>query len=441
MSKKAFYVDSEVGTLRRLMVHYPNDGIGRIIPGKFEEWLYDDTVWLERMRKEYDYYLDILNYFLVELREQETGEKVNPNEVIVRPEYYLEKILTESEHKDKSRYEKMKYSLILRVSALEGCDRKIWTILENLDAKPLANALISGVILSEDLKKIKRKKALKLFAIDDSDDLQIFPPLPNFVFTRDVGIMVKDHLLLSKTAYKVRQRETILVKFLAYGYFFVNQKENIIDIWEDTDFFLLDESDKNQKIVTIEGGDIMMISPKHLLVGCSERTSPNAVNKIVEAIFSRPQLEIDLVSVIKVPRARKQMHIDTIFTQFAKDVWILHPDFSEDVRKAREFEKPSYLNHLLYEKEREELKDEESKILQFYRKRIQKNNKPAKRYHKNHDYFLRKRDYKSHPELKYKKPRGLKHLLMQISQIDFGQKNPKVIYCGGNQPPYPKREQ
>src|ERR1700733_10167605 len=58
-------VNSEVGTLRRLLVHSPDSGIGKVVPSKAQDWLFEDIVHLETIRKkEYDFYTKILLYFL-----------------------------------------------------------------------------------------------------------------------------------------------------------------------------------------------------------------------------------------------------------------------------------------------------------------------------------------------------------------------------------------
>src|ERR1700760_5031934 len=58
-------VTSEIGTLRALLIHSPDDGLGRVVPSKAQDWLFEDIVHLDNMRKnEYDYYVKLLLYFL-----------------------------------------------------------------------------------------------------------------------------------------------------------------------------------------------------------------------------------------------------------------------------------------------------------------------------------------------------------------------------------------
>src|SRR6267154_4210002 len=58
-------VSSEVGRLRRLLVHSPDSGLGKVVPSKAQDWLFEDIVHLDTIRrKEYDFYTKILLYFL-----------------------------------------------------------------------------------------------------------------------------------------------------------------------------------------------------------------------------------------------------------------------------------------------------------------------------------------------------------------------------------------
>ena len=58
-------VSNEVGTLRKLLVHSPDSGLGKVVPSKAQDWLFEDIIHLDTMRrKEYDFYVKTLLYFL-----------------------------------------------------------------------------------------------------------------------------------------------------------------------------------------------------------------------------------------------------------------------------------------------------------------------------------------------------------------------------------------
>ena len=65
MVQRSLGVSSEIGTLKRLLVHSPDSGLGKVVPSKAQDWLFEDIVHLDTIRrKEYDYYTKILLYFL-----------------------------------------------------------------------------------------------------------------------------------------------------------------------------------------------------------------------------------------------------------------------------------------------------------------------------------------------------------------------------------------
>jgi arginine deiminase len=67
LNDKNFKIDvtSEIGNLRTLLVHSPDSGLGKVVPSKAQDWLFEDIVHLDTMRrKEYDYYIKLLMYFL-----------------------------------------------------------------------------------------------------------------------------------------------------------------------------------------------------------------------------------------------------------------------------------------------------------------------------------------------------------------------------------------
>ncbi|RYY24308.1 MAG: amidinotransferase, partial [Chitinophagaceae bacterium] len=61
--KTKIQVTSEVGRLRRLLVHSPDSGLGKVVPSKAQDWLFEDIVHLDTIRREeYDMYTKILLY-------------------------------------------------------------------------------------------------------------------------------------------------------------------------------------------------------------------------------------------------------------------------------------------------------------------------------------------------------------------------------------------
>lgn len=80
---------------------------------------------------------------------------------------------------------------------------------------------------------------------------------------------------------------------------------------------------------SIEGGDILNLSPTVLAVGISQRTQPEAVERLAERIFADEAATIDTVLAFEIPRTRAFMHLDTVFTQVDRDKFSVHPGILE----------------------------------------------------------------------------------------------------------------
>ena len=56
----AFHVDSEVGVLRRVLLHRPDLELRRLTPSNCSDLLFDDVLWVKRARQEHDAFADTL---------------------------------------------------------------------------------------------------------------------------------------------------------------------------------------------------------------------------------------------------------------------------------------------------------------------------------------------------------------------------------------------
>lgn len=385
-------VTSEVGTLKRLLVHSPDSGLGKVVPSKAQDWLFEDIVHLETIRRnEYDYYTKILLYFLDP--EKIKGKLAQIDAIEAKRNFY------KPEHKDFFASDKVielqwllaqvledndiKFKLVASVCAIEGCTYQTQKILLQYSAIELAKTFISG---------------------SSKDKQLLFAPIPNFIFTRDIGITINNYVLLNKPAKKARTREALLAKYIFFNHLlFAAYKDNIIELSDSHHNFLLPKEDDDKKI-TLEGGDIMVVSKTHLLVGVSERTSSEAAVQITNILFEKNIVE--KVTVVKIPKKRDYMHIDTVFTQVKRDIWVMLGNFS---RKAVKHEDENPIERILEIK-----KEEKIKILQFHKKSPE-----------NPVSF-----------------ESLEDLLIDISKNDLHcEGDVRFIFSGNNEFPYSAREQ
>ena len=45
-------VSTEIGRLRKLLIHSPDSGLGKVVPSKAQDWLFEDIVHLDTIRKD-----------------------------------------------------------------------------------------------------------------------------------------------------------------------------------------------------------------------------------------------------------------------------------------------------------------------------------------------------------------------------------------------------
>lgn len=389
----AVNVSSEIGRLRRLLIHSPDRGLGKVIPSKAQDWLFEDIVHLDMMRRdEYDYYVKLLLYFLepdtVRGRVNALGDN---NRSFFKPDshdyfrstnvidiqWLLSDILTD---------DTIRTRLIAAICGIERTSFQTQQNLSELDPVELAKVMISGSL---------------------TDRTMLFAPLPNFIFTRDIGIVIGDHVLLNKPAKSARTREALLAQYIFFNHpLFAPYRDKIIEIPDNEHAFLLPDADLNRDLTrsTLEGGDVMMIAPRHLLVGVSERTTLYAAQQVMQLVFDRNL--VDTVTIIKIPKKRDYMHIDTVFTQVSRNTWVLLRSLG---RTGDETRKRDVLHFFAAKDLSEELK-----ILQFTKGQEQK---PV--------------------EIE-----NLEDLLVSISQKDLGATEPvRFIYSGNDEFPFGAREQ
>jgi arginine deiminase len=384
-------VSSEITTLRSVIIHSPDKGLGKVVPSKAQDWLFEDIVHLDTIRKdEYDYYLKVLLYFLdptkvkgkiktIDGDSERNFYKPNHKEFhnsshVIEFQSLLIDILTDNDIRKK---------LVSAVCAIEGLTYQLQNTLIETPAAELAEIIISGSI---------------------NNDEMIFAPIPNLIFTRDIGITINQHILLNKPLKKARSRESLLARYIFFNHpYFLNYINKIIEI-PDAPHHFLRPGEESEIRSSLECGDLMILSKDHLLIGFSERTSATAINETIKILFDKKVVK--KITVIKIPHKRDFMHLDTVFTQVKKNLWvILHAIGKIDV-SGNGYEP---IDHLI-----DSTPSDKIEITQFFEEDI---NNPKK--------FL-----------------SVESLLADVSENDLGSKEKtQFIYSGDEKFPYNSREQ
>ena len=267
-------VTSEIGPLKRVIVHRPEAGIARVSPKRSDELLFDDIVFLPRIQEEHDIFTAVLKKFM------------GPENVV-----YISDLLLEALNADQDAQEE----IIARIIDFEELPTKYIKTLSELANDQLADVLISGYLADQ--------------------DLYLFDPIPNFIFTRDIAVAIKDQVVITRAAKDARHRENFLTRFIFYAHPYFRDMHKNQKIINMNDVELFPRSRRGES-VSIEGGDMMVFSENHFLIGCSERTTEHAIHCLRDVLFDRNL--VDNVVQINIPNDRSCMHIDTVFTRINK---------------------------------------------------------------------------------------------------------------------------
>lgn len=271
MRSTTIRVSSEIEALKKVIVHRPDTGIERISPKNAEELLFDDIVHLPQMQGEHDVFANILKAFL--------GEE---NVLYIR-QLLFEALESNGEMKDE---------MIDMILDFEELPSSYKNLLVDLSNEELAKVLITGYL--------------------ERDDHILFDPIPNFIFTRDIAVIINDHVIITKAAKIARHRENYITRYIFWSHpLFRKLRINgkIINLNHLDDF----PPSKRGESVSLEGGDVMIINKDYLLIGQSERTNQHAINSLKKVLFEKGVIKN--VVQINIPPDRSFMHIDTIFTQ------------------------------------------------------------------------------------------------------------------------------
>lgn len=272
---KKIQVSSEIGVLKRVIIHRPDEGISRISPRRAEELLFDDIVHLPFMQEEHDIFTDVLRAFLGKENVLETRQLL------------VEALATA---------DSTKMDMIAKIIDYEELPQSYVYLLANLSNEDLADTLITGFLAH--------------------DNHLLFDPIPNFIFTRDIAVTVNDHILILKAAKMARFRENFLARFifLCHPIFEKANREGRIINLNNVDLF---PPSKKGESISIEGGDCMILNKDYFLIGCSERTNAYTIRQLSKVLFEKGVVKN--VVQINIPQDRACMHIDTIFTQINKN--------------------------------------------------------------------------------------------------------------------------
>ncbi len=283
-----FGVHSEVGKLRKVMVHRPGLEHLRLTPSNAEELLFDDVLWVSKAKSEHDAFCEVMRERDIEVFEAGTLLA----ETLVKPEvrdWVGEHILNERE-----------------VGIVASQRAREW--IETAEPRQVADFLIGGIAKSD----VETDVGLVWESADPTS--MLLPPLPNFLFQRDPSCWIYDGVTLNPMTKPARKPETLICEAI-YRFHQMFAAEQF-PIW-------LGGSDQDWGRAHVEGGDVQPIGNGAVMIGMGERTTPQAVLWIARSLFRAGAAK--LVLAVHLPKSRSYMHLDTVLTMCDRDLVTLFP--------------------------------------------------------------------------------------------------------------------
>ena len=286
-------VKSEIGTLKKVLLHRPGNELLNLTPDTLSRLLFDDIPFLPEAQKEHDEFARIL--------------KENGIEVV-----YLEDLMAEVLELGDDIENKFIRQFIFEAGIRTPKYKElVFDYLKSfVNKKELVLKTMEGIKIEEiPRKKREVEKSLVDLVSDESEFLA--DPMPNLYFTRDPFASAGNGVILNKMYSVTRNRETIYAEYI-----FNYHPEYKGKINKYYDRYLP---------YHIEGGDVLNLSNHVLAVGISQRTESGAIDELAKNMFRNPDCEIDTILAFNIPESRAFMHLDTVFTQIDYDKFTFHP--------------------------------------------------------------------------------------------------------------------
>lgn len=292
MSQPAIDIRSEIGPLKRVLLHRPGRELENLMPEYIERLLFDDIPYLKIAQEEHDAFCALL--------------RENGAEVVYLTDLAAE-ALADEDVKDAFLRE------YLEEAGIRGEKRTamILDYFKGMSTHNMVDKLMEGVRKSE-VRGYGRKNLT-----DYLDDYYPFvlDPIPNLYFTRDPFAAIGNGVSIHRMSTVTRCRETLFAKYI----FQHNPNYKGVPVWYErgTD-------------ATVEGGDILVLGGGVVAIGISQRTQPWAIESLAKKLLDEAGFE--KVLAIDIPKNRAFMHLDTVFTMVDRDKFTMHPNIAGDLR-------------------------------------------------------------------------------------------------------------
>jgi len=311
-TSKPFGVHSEVGKLRRVMVHRPDLELRRLTPANHDDLLFDDVIWVRRALQQHDTFVRLL---------RERGVEV----------LYLEELLAETLAAADARQWVLDRA-VTPFTMGAGMADEVRAYLDGVDPMVLADHLIGGLTAREAMEVLRGRdggaigtgamaRGSLVVSAMGPDDF-VLRPLPNTYFTRDPSAWIYGGVVVNPMYWPARRLEALNVE--AVYRFHPLFRDAGFAFW-----YSREQEGESFGRASAEGGDIMPIGNRTVAIGMSERTTGQMIEKVALSLFAAGAA--DRVIAAGMTRDRAHMHLDTVFTFVDRDCVTLFPKVVDSI--------------------------------------------------------------------------------------------------------------
>ncbi|HEY8364458.1 MAG TPA: arginine deiminase [Haloplasmataceae bacterium] len=294
---KPIHIYSEIGRLKKVLLHRPGTELENIKPEWLERLLFDDIPWLEYAQKEHDEFALVF---------QKNGIEV----------LYLEDLIAETLEQSEELKAQFIQQFLDEAHVTSETLREVVTdyLYSFSNTKAMIEKTMGGIRKNEVPNFQKRTLSDYI-----SDYPFVSDPMPNLYFTRDPFSSIGNGVTINRMSTLTRSRETIYADYI-FKYHHIYGKGDIPRYY-----------DRNMTY-SLEGGDILVLTDKVIAVGVSERTHPSAIELFAKNLFYKNETSFEIVLAFDIPKTRAFMHLDTVFTRVDYDKFTLHSQIDSDFR-------------------------------------------------------------------------------------------------------------
>lgn len=293
--KTPLHVHSEIGRLKKVLLHRPSVEIENMTPQTMHELLFDDIPYAEVAMKEHDAFADTLRKEGVEV-------------------LYVADLLAESLTDEKAKDAFIRQYVEEATCHSPARAENLTAFLQaEKDLSKLAEHVIAGT-RTEVFPPIHRQTLTDYV----ENSTIVAQPMPNMYFTRDPLTIIGHGVNLHKMYTTVRNRESLLIEQIFTHHPVYGNPE--IPHWYN-----------RQVPYSLEGGDILVLSKDTIAVGISQRTEPRAIERLAETLLGEESGYQKIIAV-DIPKIRAFMHLDTVLTQIDYDAFTIHPEIEPTLR-------------------------------------------------------------------------------------------------------------